>query len=130
MRYRHVLFDLDGTLFDYRKAETAALEAAFARAGLRFQQPYVELYRRINQRAWLQLERGEATREEIKVRRFVELLDGTGQGGVTPTSRAATRSARCTTSRASSASPDFLQQCAKLSEPSPGRAARGRRILG
>ncbi len=81
MRYRHVLFDLDGTLFDYRKAETAALEAAFARVGLRFQQPYVELYRRINQRAWLQLERGEATREEIKVRRFVELLDGTGQGG-------------------------------------------------
>ncbi len=78
MRYRHVLFDLDGTLFDYRKGETAALKAAFARVGLRFQKPYVELYRRINQRAWLQLERGEATREEIKVRRFVELLDGTG----------------------------------------------------
>ncbi len=69
MRYSHVLFDLDGTLFDYRKAETAALKAAFARVGLGFQLPYVELYRRINQRAWLQLERGEATREEIKVRR-------------------------------------------------------------
>ncbi len=81
MRYRHVLFDLDGTLFDYRKAETAALAAAFAGVGLRFEPSYIELYRRINQLIWLELERGDVSREELKIRRFSELLDEAGLAG-------------------------------------------------
>ncbi len=81
MRYPYVLFDLDGTLFDYRKAEAAALAAAFAGVGLRFEPAYLELYRQINQRAWLELERAEVTREELKLRRFVELLDEVGLAG-------------------------------------------------
>lgn len=81
MRYPHVLFDLDGTLFDYRKAEAAALAATFAGVGLRFEPPHIELYRRINQGVWLELERGEVTREELKVRRFAELLDEAGLAG-------------------------------------------------
>ena len=80
-RYRHVLFDLDGTLFDYNKAETTALRTAFAGEGLRFEAAHVELYRRINHRAWLELERGEVTQEELKVRRFAELLEAAGLDG-------------------------------------------------
>ena len=80
MRYRWILFDLDGTLFDY-EAEAAALTETFAQTGLRFDAGYVELYRRINQRIWLQLECGETTREELKTRRFDQLFDAAGLEG-------------------------------------------------
>ncbi len=81
MRYRWILFDLDGTLFDYDKAEASALEQAFAGAGLPFEAGHLELYRRINQRLWLELERGETTRAELKARRFVELFEAAGLDG-------------------------------------------------
>jgi YjjG family noncanonical pyrimidine nucleotidase len=75
MSYEWLLFDADGTLFDYDRAETTALERTFEQAGYRFLPEYIQVYRRINGRFWAEFERGQTTVEEIKTRRFVELFD-------------------------------------------------------
>jgi 2-haloacid dehalogenase len=78
MRYRWILFDADGTLFDYPRAEEAALEQACAASGLTFEAGLVELYRQINHRIWQQLERGEISLAALKVRRFEQLFVAAG----------------------------------------------------
>lgn len=73
MKYQWLLLDADGTLFDYEKAEAAALRKTFEQAGCRFEPGHLEAYRRINGRIWRELELGETTPDRLKVRRF-ELL--------------------------------------------------------
>lgn len=72
-RYQWLLFDADGTLFDYDRAERAALAAALQQIGVAFQPEQLAAYRRVNQQVWQALERGEITLDALKVRRF-ELL--------------------------------------------------------
>ena len=73
MRYDWLLFDADGTLFDYDKAETAALQQAFQTLGVSYQPDYLPAYRRVNSQMWRAFERGEITQTRLKPRRF-ELL--------------------------------------------------------
>jgi len=73
--YRWLLFDADGTLFDYDRAESAALEQAFSQIGVSFEPGFVPTYRRINQALWQAVERGEITPGLVKVRRFELLLE-------------------------------------------------------
>ena len=75
MDYHWILFDADGTLFDFSRAETAALTAAFAEEDLSFEDRHLELYRQVNASIWQELERGEIEREELKVRRFERLFE-------------------------------------------------------
>ncbi len=72
-RYQWLLFDADGTLFDYDRAERAALELALRRIGVVFEPGHLAAYRRFNREVWRALERGQITPEVLKVRRF-ELL--------------------------------------------------------
>jgi YjjG family noncanonical pyrimidine nucleotidase len=74
-RYRWLLFDADGTLFDYDRAERAALEKALAQIGVSFDPGYLATYRRINQALWQGVEKGEITPGVVKVRRFELLLE-------------------------------------------------------
>jgi len=74
-RYRWLLFDADGTLFDYDRAERAALEKVFAQIGVSFDPGYLAAYRRINQTLWQGVEKGEITPGVVKVRRFELLLE-------------------------------------------------------
>jgi YjjG family noncanonical pyrimidine nucleotidase len=69
------LFDADGTLFDYDRAERAALEKALAQIGVSFDPGYLAAYRRINQALWQGVEKGELTPGAVKVRRFELLLE-------------------------------------------------------
>ena len=73
--YRWLLFDADGTLFDYDRAERAALEQALAQVDIPFDPGYLATYRRINQALWQGVERGEITPGVVKVRRFEQLLE-------------------------------------------------------
>lgn len=79
-RYPWLLFDADGTLFDYDRAETAALARAFARVGARFEPSYVPEYRRINGSLWLALEKKQTTPAVLKKRRFELLFETLGLG--------------------------------------------------
>ncbi len=72
-RYRWLLFDADGTLFDYDRAERTALAGALQQIGVAFQPEHLAAYRRFNHEVWQALERGQITPDVLKVRRF-ELL--------------------------------------------------------
>lgn len=73
--YPWLLFDADGTLFDYNLAEITALRKAFQLLGLQFEDGYLDIYRRINQRLWQVFERQEITPAVLQVRRFELLLE-------------------------------------------------------
>jgi 2-haloacid dehalogenase len=73
--YRWLLFDADGTLFDYDRAERTALEQALAQIGVSFDPGYLATYRQINQALWQRVEKGELTPGVVKVRRFELLLE-------------------------------------------------------
>ncbi len=80
-RYQLVLFDLDGVLFDFHKAEGDALQQTFDHFQLPFKPHYLELYRDINRRFWSAFERGDCTPDEIKRDRFPRFLDEIGVRG-------------------------------------------------
>ena len=61
LRYRWLLFDADGTLFDYDRAERVAIEQALARLGVTFDPSCLATYRQINQALWQRVEKGELT---------------------------------------------------------------------
>lgn len=69
-RYRWLLFDADGTLFDYDRAERAAIEQALGQIGVSFNPDYLATYRRINAALWQRVEKGELKPGVVKVRRF------------------------------------------------------------
>lgn len=71
-RMEWILFDADGTLFDYDAAEAAALSAAFARLGRKLSTVHIERYRRINVRYWRRFEAGLVSADELKAGRVEE----------------------------------------------------------
>ncbi|MCU0305509.1 MAG: YjjG family noncanonical pyrimidine nucleotidase [Thermoanaerobaculales bacterium] len=74
MTYTWIIFDADGTLFDYAAAETAALEGAFAACGLPFEPAAGAIYSGINVAIWSEYERGEISQEALKTERFRRLF--------------------------------------------------------
>ncbi len=73
MRYDWLLFDADGTLFDYDAAETVALQQTFQTLAVPYQPAYLPAYRRVNSQMWRAFEQGEIDQARLKLRRF-ELL--------------------------------------------------------
>ncbi|MBN1936629.1 MAG: YjjG family noncanonical pyrimidine nucleotidase [Anaerolineae bacterium] len=78
MKYSWILFDADGTLFDYDRAEGVALESAFAEMELAFQPGYTPIYREINEAIWKAFERGEIARARLRLERFERLFEAAG----------------------------------------------------
>lgn len=74
MRYSYCLFDLDGTLFDYDKAESAAIRKTFQDHNVEYSPSYLLEYRKINKQIWLDYESGIITQTELKTERFCRLL--------------------------------------------------------
>ncbi|HEV2692481.1 MAG TPA: YjjG family noncanonical pyrimidine nucleotidase [Verrucomicrobiae bacterium] len=77
-RYQWLLFDADGTLFDFDRAEGLALQETFRLQGVPFDPAYLPIYRRISRTLWDAVERGETTPSQLKVRRFELLLETLG----------------------------------------------------
>ena len=73
MAYKYILLDADGTFLDFNRAERKALIMTFEQAGLDASDGIISDYNRINKQMWEALERGEITRDTLRVRRF-ELL--------------------------------------------------------
>lgn len=78
MGYDIVMFDADGTLFDFDRAQEAAFYDAFARKGYQIGPDVLGVYESINRELWAKLERGEVTRKELLQARFRELFDRFG----------------------------------------------------
>ena len=79
---RWVLFDLDGTLFDFDAAERHAVADTLGGLGIDVDDEVVATYRRINTRYWRALERGEMTPGRARVERWDEVLMVLGVDGV------------------------------------------------
>jgi 2-haloacid dehalogenase len=77
-QYQWLLFDADGTLFDYDRAESAAFQRVFQLIGVTFDPGYLTAYQHINQALWQAVEKGELTPGFVKVRRFELLLQTIG----------------------------------------------------
>lgn len=69
-----VLFDLDGTLFDYHRAETDAVASILQSLGLPSGEDGLARYRRINRDHWAALERGETSAAQLRTQRWSDLL--------------------------------------------------------
>jgi YjjG family noncanonical pyrimidine nucleotidase len=78
MAYDTLLFDADGTLFDYDRAETWALTETFARYGHFFEPAYSDTYRQVNDPLWEAFEQGTITQDRLKVLRFELLFEALG----------------------------------------------------
>jgi 2-haloacid dehalogenase len=70
-RYRAIFFDADDTLFDYPKAERAAVRACLRAFDIPVRLPaFIDSYRRHNKDMWQAFERGETDQATLRVERF------------------------------------------------------------
>lgn len=74
-KYKWLLFDADGTLFDYDKAEAKALQQSIEQIGYQYQRKYLAEYRRVNKKVWDEFEQGKLAQDVLKVKRFELFLD-------------------------------------------------------
>ncbi len=72
-RYSWLLFDADGTILDYDAAETHSLTSAAATLGYDVTSEILKLYREINSALWADLEQGNISSLELRVKRFDSL---------------------------------------------------------
>jgi len=73
-RYAWLLFDADGTLLDYERAEQTALETAFALHSVDWDSEAHQSYRSINAALWREFEEGLVDSATLRVRRFERLF--------------------------------------------------------
>ena len=74
-----VLWDIDGTLLNFEAAEKAAINRCFASHGMGIcTDEMLERYVKINRKYWEALERGELTKPEVLIGRFVEFFEAEG----------------------------------------------------
>lgn len=78
MKYKTILFDADMTLFNFKAAESIALEQALTAHGYPCNAEVKALYSKINDGLWKAFERGEISREALTVARFARLFSQLG----------------------------------------------------
>ena len=81
MKYRILLSDADGTLFDFHKGEEIAIHETFRHFGISEDAETIGLYLKANATLWEKLERGETTQAQLRVQRFVDFLALAGLEG-------------------------------------------------
>lgn len=79
-KYKYILSDADNTLFDFDLAEHEALSETMKKFGVCLSETEHAAYHEINDGLWKKLERGEITREKLKIVRFSEFSDFLGRG--------------------------------------------------
>ena len=73
-----VLWDVDGTLLNFKKAQYEALYKCFNCFNEHLDDEMVNVYDHINHGYWLMLEKGEIAKSELLVKRFVDFFDKYG----------------------------------------------------
>lgn len=78
MKYTWLLFDADGTLFDFDKVEERALKGTFETMGYGCDARYAQIYRQIDKDIWQQFENGIISQEKLRTKRFELLFEAIG----------------------------------------------------
>ena len=81
-RYDVVLLDADETIFDFKRAEAAALRRTLEDLGVAYNDERLALYSKINLSCWKALERGELSRERLKTLRFERFFSELGMENI------------------------------------------------
>ncbi len=82
MKYDTILWDMDGTLLDFKVAQKEAITQVFRTIHKPLTDDIIDLYSRINDSYWKRLELGEVTRSELLVERFRSLFEELGMKDV------------------------------------------------
>ncbi len=73
--YDTLLLDLDDTILDFLASENSAIRLTLADMDVPYDDAVIDLYSRINEEEWKKMERGETTREELVIHRFMRLYE-------------------------------------------------------
>lgn len=84
MSYTHLLFDLDGTLFDFDAGEKYAFNKICDFLQLTFTSELLSLYKKINLSYWQAYERGEITTQALAIARFSDFLSSVDKTSFDP----------------------------------------------
>lgn len=84
LRYDTILWDLDGTLLDFKLSERYALGVCLKSRGVDMTEEMLSLYSGINEAYWERLERGEIEKRELLSGRFREFFRQAGLEGIDP----------------------------------------------
>ena len=75
MKYKVLLFDADGTLFDFHKSEQVVFRQLLESLNVEDKyDEYSDIYHRVNSSIWHELEQGLISQEALKVERFNRFL--------------------------------------------------------
>ena len=83
-KYDTILWDLDGTLLDFKMSERYALGVCLKTHGIAMTEEMLAMYSGINERYWERLERGEVEKKELLSGRFREFFRQMGIEGIDP----------------------------------------------
>ena len=72
--YKTLLFDLDGVIFDFDRAESYVFYTCFKQIGIQVTQNLINQYDKINKPLWKAFELNQVTKEEVIIGRFVTLF--------------------------------------------------------
>lgn len=75
MKFQALLFDVDGTLLDFKKTERTALEYVGKEFQIPDQKPWIKFYQTLNASLWKGFEQGKYEKQFIFDTRFQTLLD-------------------------------------------------------
>ncbi len=85
MKYKLLLFDADGTLYDFEKSEKYALRKTFEDFGLKYSEGKIlPLFKDVNLKIWKEFERNEITAEKLKIQRFSRFLNRLNIDNISP----------------------------------------------
>ena len=82
MKFDVILWDMDGTLLDFKIAQKEAITQVFRTIHKPLTDDIIDLYSRINESYWKKLELGEVTRPELLTGRFKRLFEELGMTDV------------------------------------------------
>ena len=84
LKYDTILWDLDGTLLDFKMSERYALGVCLKTYGITMTEEMLSLYSGINEHYWERLERGEVEKKELLPGRFREFFRQMGIAEIDP----------------------------------------------
>ena len=77
--YKILLWDIDGTILDFKASEKNAIRSCFAHFGIgECTDEMIARYSKINDKYWKKLERGELSKPEVLRGRFAEFFASEG----------------------------------------------------
>ena len=67
---KHLLFDADGTLYDFKATEEVALSALFSSLSIPYDDEHIDLYHHANSGCWKEYEEGLLSMDKLRSERF------------------------------------------------------------